>query len=206
MKITVLQIVTPAIKEYSELTIPIVSKYCIKHNYTHLVFNKDNDYLPHPSWAKIERLLNLNNRFDFVWILDADCIINIDLPIEQVVTLDLDDEYDAYISKNGNNGGRLLNGGSMIFKNKSLDKLKKLYYQYLSSYSIEFLKQAFWEQNFINDCYDNKTLNIDVLEMNVINSWWYKMNDDNFIHHYMVRTINEKIDLITKYLKEKELN
>lgn len=200
--IAVIQVTTPNIKEYSDLTIPTVTAYCLKHGYTHLVYNKGDDYFPHPAWAKIDILVTTNlTSYDYVWVLDADCVINNDKKsLEDLI--DFDTLHDAWCSVNGANGGRLFNTGSIIYDVLSLGTLGISYRDYCNSKSKEELKRPFWEQDFINDITSHFA--ICELPMDTINSHWIDFGKDNLIHHFMGRGTATKVQVIQDYLRNKE--
>lgn len=99
-------------KAISEITVPVMKKYCERHGYEfrELVLpGTGNEYY----YCKIAYFIELfKEEIDVIAYFDADILLtNLHLKIE----LFLDDKHDMYISKHAGE----VNGGAMILKNTS---------------------------------------------------------------------------------------
>ena len=80
MKILICQVITPDIKDYSQYSLPTNLEYSIKWNYDYLLYTaKKTEINYHPAWLKITSFYDIKvDKYDWIWILDADAIINND--------------------------------------------------------------------------------------------------------------------------------
>ena len=78
MKILILQVATPNIKDYSIYSIPININYSIKWDHDFLLYtSKEEEIDHHPAWLKITAFYNINiEKYDWIWVLDTDAVIN----------------------------------------------------------------------------------------------------------------------------------
>jgi hypothetical protein len=203
MKILILQVLTPDINDYSIYSIPINIDYSIKRNYDFLLYtSKKEEINYHPAWLKITSFYDIKvDKYDWIWILDVDAVINNqEIKIEDIIS---DCDKPIIISKNDKNGGRYLNSGSILIKSKFVKDLLLKYEDCVSNNS-PFLNERFWDQELINDWYDENPEHFSVREMQELNSHWrvYKLNEEdclkygvdykepydqqnNLIHHFM---------------------
>lgn len=220
MKILLLQVLTPEIKDYSKWSIPINIEYSIKWNHDfHLytALSSDNPY--HPAWLKITSLDKINYKlYDWIWVLDCDAIINNqNIDILNIINKD---PKPIIISMNEYNGGSLLNSGSMLIKSDFIPKIIERYEECVTN-NYKYLKERFWEQEFINEWYEEDKNLFSIREMSELNSHWrlnYLTPDElnrfgvphieiidqrqNLVHHYM----SLPNDLRIKWMKQYFLN
>ena len=208
MKTLILQVATPNIEIYSKYSIIINKSYAEKHNYEYKVF----DFVSgerHPSWGKIEHTIQNLKNYERIFMLDADAFIN-----NHSISLDnfLSDKPIS-ICRNDENGGELLNCGSIIFINQPIThELLNIIYKSCT----EHLKQNyFWEQSIINSLHNSGVNvpidkrfaeNIEVFESRAFNSWWldctHKYNPHQFIQHVMARSNEEKEQIISHFYND----
>jgi len=221
MKVLLLQVLTPEIKEYSKISIPINIEYSVKWNidyHLYTALSSDNPY--HPAWLKITSLYDINyQKYDWIWILDCDCIINNqEIDIKDLIKRE---PKPIIISINDINGGSYLNSGSMIFKSDFIPEILKKYEECVSN-GYRYLTERFWEQEFINDLYKNDNNLFSVREMSELNSYW-KLNlltmdeqkkygvdnnlildqSQNLVHHYMSLPNHIRIRWMKQYFINK---
>ena len=171
MKILILQVVTPNIKDYSIYSIPININYSIKWDHDFLLYtSKKEEINYHPAWLKITAFYNINiEKYDWIWVLDADAVINNqEIKLEDIIS---NCNNHIIISKNGENGGRHLNSGSVLIKSEFVKELL-LKYEDCVSKGYRFLNEAFWDQELINDLYEDSPEYFSVREMKELNSYW----------------------------------
>lgn len=108
MKICVLTHYTPSWKELAEITIPILEKYCQRHNYKLDVY-PCNDYQRYTGKEKILQALHSLDDGDIGLILDADCLItNLGISLHNFI----DADHDFFITKHVGN----INAGVFIVR------------------------------------------------------------------------------------------
>lgn len=163
--------------------------------------------------GKVDAVINNIQNYDRVFLLDADAFINNDS-----ISLDLYTKKSINICRNDENGGELLNTGSILFINNNLtvDLLK---HWYKSGENTDKLFGYFHEQSILNSLHnsgidvpiDNRYKeNIEVFESRAFNSWWLDIsnnyNSNQFIQHIMARSIEEKTRIIKEYYDKYFLN
>lgn len=212
MKILILQVATPNIKDYSIYSIPININYSIKWDYDFLLYTHKEDAIDyHPAWLKITSFYNINiEKYDWIWILDADAVINNDkIKLEDIIS---NCNKPIIISKNGKNGGRYLNSGSILIKSDFVKELL-LKYEDCVRKGYVFLNENFWDQELINDWYEESPEHFSVRKMKELNSHWmiyapskeYCLQNGinyvapynqkkNLIHHFMSLPIDTRIN------------
>ena len=87
MKILIVQVMTPDIKDYSMYSLPTNIEYSIKWNYDYLLYTaKKTEINYHPAWLKITSFYDIKvDKYDWIWILDADAKWQAptDMPVEE---------------------------------------------------------------------------------------------------------------------------
>jgi len=203
MKILILQVMTPEIAGYCTYSLPLNVEYAVKNGYHyHLHHTRCSDIPHHPPWLKLEALRSVDLRsYDWIWVLDADCVINnLETRLEDVIAAD---PKDIIISKNGRNGGRLLNSGSFVLRSSAVPSVLREYDAYAAAGSPH-MRNRFWDQEMFNDWYDRDPSVFSVREMNVLNSHWnvaaFKDDDlNNFVFHYMAQPDEQRIAGMKRY-------
>jgi len=195
MKILILQCCDENIKEYSKFSIPHNIKYALKYNYDFQLY-QDNNFKHHPAWLKIDCFKNINYKnYDYIWVLDADALINnFDIKLENII-----DGNCIIVSENGGNGGRLINSGSIIYSKYVIQDILNKYFEWIENNNI-FMKRYFWEQELINDFYEENSNIFTILNMYILNSGWKDMPKENFVYHFMGRDLKDKVIDIKKYV------
>lgn len=97
--------------------IEIKKNYCKYHNYKfilHKVDENDTKYRLKKGWLKIYKLLDIIEKYDYVFCSDADVIItNRDIRIEDIIFKYMKEEHNLLITTDFNS----LNSGNIIWKN-----------------------------------------------------------------------------------------
>ncbi len=207
MKILMLQVMNSNVKEYCVYSLPINLEYSIKNDYDYLLYQK-NDFKHHPSWLKIEAFREIDlAKYDYVWVLDTDCIINNHrIKLEDIISRD---PGEIIISENGLNGGRRINAGSMLIKTSIIPEVLERYEKWEADGS-EFMQKKYWEQEMMNDWLEADPTRFSVRPMQELNSFWdvegLSGNDANIlVYHYMGRGIKDRAILMRKYYYRKNL-
>jgi len=216
MKILICQVITPDILDYSVYSIPINVEYAVKMNYDFLTYTSRKDEINyHPAWLKLTCFNDINvDKYDWIWILDADAIINnMDIRLEDIIG---NCQEKIIISKNDTNGGRYLNSGSILIRKEFVKNIIDKYNECVENNS-PFLNQKFWDQELINDWYEESPDLFSVREMSELNSHWrlYKLEESeclkygadyiepynqtkNLIHHFMSLPHHIRVDWMKK--------
>lgn len=203
MKILICQVITPDIKDYAQYSIPTNIEYAIKHNYDFILYtSKKEEINYHPAWLKITSLRHLGlDKYDWIWVLDADAVINNqEITLEDIISRE---EKPIIISENGTNDGRTLNSGSILIQKSFVPNLLARYDTAVKE-NYRFLVERFWDQELINDWYEEDPSIFSVRPMTEINSHWRLHSSDrkeveefgigfrepldqtkNLVHHYM---------------------
>lgn len=201
MRILLLQVSTKDIKDYAVYALPHNLKYAIKNGYDY--FTYQNDHFPYPNvWLKIEVFKHVDYaEYDHIWVLDADCVINdFSVNLEELINKD---KKDIIISKNGPNGGLLLNSGSMIYSARIIPQLLARYDKWIAE-GNKYIYERYRDQQLLNEWNDSSPEVFSVREFSELNSYWYEMDPSNFVFHFMYREINEKINLIKNAVEAAE--
>jgi hypothetical protein len=189
-KILVLQVYSPRIKNYADISKQSVSEYCKLHGYDYAMHEQKDDYTPSIHWAKIDSMiLFLKYDYQWVWVLDSDCLIHNNLlALDKLI--DMAENQNSFVSivcsANGDNGGRLINSGSMIYRTTCLSQFitDSVVYRNLNP---DKAKDYFHEQDFINDYFEEHFYMFHVMHMNALNSHWQNFGRWNLVHHYMMQ-------------------
>lgn len=210
MKIKLLQVVTPEIMDYAKYTIAINRAYCTLHGYHYILY--DNiDPKRHPSWSKVKAAIEVIKSCDLLFVLDADAYVqNHSVKVESFHTR----KVPVRLCLNGENGGELLNCGSIIITNSSTtDALLKTWWDAGENH-CKALNQ-FWEQDILNSLHNsgkdvpvNKMFknHIYIHPMRDFNSCWLDMEKNflrprQFIQHMMARSIKDKARIAGNYYR-----
>ena len=207
MKTLVLQVATPEVDEYFRYIKPINKDYARIYGYDyHVATEVSRDR--HPSWGKIEHTINKLPYYDRIFVLDADAFVN-----NRCRSLDsLSLTRPINVCDNGPNGGELANCGVLVFINTPIT-LELLNTWYKTAEGTDKMLHGFWEQDIFNSLHNSgKDVPLDsrfsehtqVFRYNVFNSWWLDISHDykkeQFVQHIMARSIQEKVDIMKKYL------
>ena len=193
MKVLVIQTVSSHIVSYSQYSIPVNIEWTVRNGHSYFLYRNDN-FPYHPAWLKLEAFNHVRYQdYDYVWVLDADCVINNgNVTLKQIIG---DDKAEIIASANGRNGGRLINSGSIIYRTGVIPILLEKWDQCRLE-KRPILTEHFWDQELINDWYEEDSSRFSIREMDELNSYWKIMNPGNFIHHYMARQNDDKIKLL----------
>jgi hypothetical protein len=186
----------------AELTNPSKEAYCKRWGYQFECFEGTLDDTRPPAWSKIRHVLNLLDRYDWVFWLDADALImNQERPVEDL----LDDGYNMILVKHpglDRFGNLHLNTGSFFIKSDDWSRslLKEVYAQ------AQFTDHPFWEQEAFMSLYRERPdlrerikVEIQARKFNSIANSYAK---GDFVFHAIspMRTEQGKIDLIQNVL------
>lgn len=210
MKTLLLQVATSEIECYAKYSKKINDFYTKKHNYDYKSINSVSKNR-HQAWGKVKAVINNLVNYDRIFMLDADAYINND-----TISLDkFSSDKIINICRNDENGGELLNTGSIIFLNDPLT-FDLLNTWYDAGENTDKLFGYFWEQSIFNSLHndgincpiDNRFKdNVEVFESRAFNSWWLDVsnnyNPNQFIQHIMARSNKEKIDIIKRFYDDK---
>lgn len=210
MKTLLLQISTPEIECYAKFSRKINIHYASKHNYDYKNID-DVSKSRGVTWGKVEGVINNLSKYDRIFILDADAFINND-----EISLDkFSSKKIIKICRNDENGGDLLNTGSMIFLNDPLT-FELLNTWYDAGENTDKLFGYFHEQSILNSLHNSGIdvpidkrfkENIEVFESRAFNSWWLDISNNykpnQFIQHIMARTKDEKLRIIKDFYNNK---
>jgi hypothetical protein len=104
----------PSFKIIGELTKNSKEEYCKVHGYDFYLKDKDFDYSKRINYERIDIFLEKINEYDWIWYLDADCMImNHTIKLENLI----DNNYDIIMSSNPLNKKIVeINNGSVLMK------------------------------------------------------------------------------------------
>lgn len=209
MEIAVLQYVTKEIKDYTKYSIPKVTAYCIEHGYSSIVINGDYYSHRHPSWGKVKSVIDLDRflyDFDFIMIIDADVDINnFNNKIEDIIKeWSKDETYKDQIlavCDDKPNGG-LINCGVMIVKINT--NTKSFMLNWYNAATENEKDNHLWEQSTLRRLMDDSEIRklVKIFPIDRFNSHFLNMDKDQFIHHYMARSIDDKIEIFKNIWNE----
>lgn len=210
MKTLLLQIATPEVECYAKYSKKINAFYAKKYGYDYKSINSVSKSR-HQAWGKVEGVINNLKNYERVFLLDADAYVNND-----AISLDnFSSEKIIKICRNDENGGELLNTGSIIFLNNPLTfDLLKTWYD--GGEKTDKLFGFFWEQSIFNSLHndgincpidDRFKNNVEIFESRAFNSWWLDIsnnyNPNQFIIHIMARSNDEKVEIIKNFYDSK---
>jgi hypothetical protein len=139
------------LQELADLNMPILQKYCHKHNHG-LIIRKIENFDKPAAWFKpiaIYEELN-KNQCDYLLWLDIDTLVlNLDFSLDNLSS----SNKSLYIS-NDING---INSGVMLIKN--CDQMK-IFFSTVSSLYEQFKNHGWWEQAAIMELIKHNYLNI----------------------------------------------
>jgi hypothetical protein len=206
MKTLLLQIATPEIEDYSKYSLRINGAYARKHGYDHRVITEVSK-LRHSAWGKVEHALGLMEGYDRLFVLDADAFVN-----NHDISLDaFSSQVPFKICRNDENGGDLLNTGSIILLNSPITvQLLRIWYE--SGEGTDKLFGFPWEQAILNSLHNSGVdvpvedifvQNVEVFESRAFNSWWldctHNYNREQFVQHVMARSIADKAEIMETF-------
>lgn len=206
MRTLLLQVATPEIDCYAKHSKRINYSYTQKHGYDYACINFVSPKR-HPAWGKVESLIAHLKDYDRVFVLDADAFVN-----NHSISLDSFSSGKCIsVCRNDENGGELLNTGSMIFLNSEIT------YELINRWygACENTPQSwnyFWEQTIFNSLHNDGSVvpieqrfadNTAIYESRRFNSWWlditHNYKSEQFVQHIMARPNHEKETLICEY-------
>lgn len=220
MKILVLQLYTPNIKDIAALSKTNIEKYCNKYHYYYKCYDHTLDKNRHPAWSKILAVLECLNdiRYDWIWWIDADAFVAND-KIELTSIINEYSKYDIILADQKYRCN--VNSGSMIIKRSEFSK--SFFNDVYNNKNVDpFKQECCWEQDSINNLLFNNlnvlkskpnnikskySKNITVVNNNIFNSVYNPHNacehlrtykDGDFVIHF-AGTIN--IEQIKEKLK-----
>src|SRR5690349_4287056 len=109
MKIAILTVASPELNSITQYTLPVTSDYCVKKGYDFISIRPDTS-VRDASWYKIDALQKFLPHYDYIFVLDADAIIQNDVfNLEDIIA----DMHGAWLSvcDDQPNGG-LINCGA----------------------------------------------------------------------------------------------
>jgi len=139
----------PTFKEIGESTRPSKEDYCKTHGYDFYLKDNNFDYSERIHFERIDIFLNKINDYDWIWYLDADCMImNHTIRLENLI----DDNYDVIISRVSNKEQNIqINNGSILIKR--------------SEWSINFLKYISSCKQYFTHCWASQQAIIDYINI-----------------------------------------
>jgi hypothetical protein len=203
------QITNHKTQPYSDICISFNKNYCSKHGYDFLELSS---YVPngyHYTWSKIFQSIDLLKSKEYnYFFLDADAmIINQNIKLESIIDRM---NYDISFSENGSNGPKMVATGAFLFNKKALP-LFELCLE-LSKTTMSKYKNDYWfEMTIIDEIYKQGLFNIDLFDMNTMNSTVFTdhshpLLDSLFVYHFQGRSDEAKTkianELYHRYNKE----
>lgn len=193
---------TKNIFEYSKLSEKINRKYAKKHGYEFRIFEKEMTDRA-PQWCMIPVLLELlgSGEFDYVFWIDADAIFNdFSKGLDNIVALD--PSKDIYICDDSpNSGQKTTNTGTLLVKNTKWanDILNEVW-----SYKGQYLYEATHEQKVLGDIINSNRPDskFHVASTKEFNSHMGENTKEDFIHHYMSRDTEYRVEKFTTWIEE----
>jgi hypothetical protein len=105
--IAVLTVATPETSSYFSISGPVNRDYCKRHGYAFIVSDRMSNR--HPSWSKILLALRELERFEWLWLADADLVVtNPAIRLEDIISGNDADMLIAMIEGTINAGSTLL--------------------------------------------------------------------------------------------------
>lgn len=150
-------------KDVAEITVPVMKRYCLKHNYDFWEHKIENDnrysYKKHEFFQKL-----FKTDTDVIFYLDADALItNSNFKVEDFI----DEEHDLFVTEDPNG----VNLGVLILKNNKTG-------QWLNEFILSQRDKFVVEQDVVNDLIKSPFFNhqffIKILPHPSINSYPYE--------------------------------
>lgn len=190
------------------ITQPIFIKYCTLKNYSYRIEDLSRYNLSRPpAWSKISIVLEEMEKdlVDFYLWIDADAVIlNLDFDPLTFVT----ETHDIYMARDFNN----LNSGVMLLKHTDYTK------KFLQTVwdMTEYIENSSWENEAIIEMYKANTIDLQnhlfELPAKIFNAYEHasygvtkeenEVCNDTFIFHAPALGINERKELIKKYVNK----
>lgn len=203
-KIHIISAYTDNLIDMINVSKPILSEYCYRNNYSYDIFNIPTDYIRPYSWFKIDKLIQIDNDYDYILWMDADSVIvNKQFKIESIINKN---KY-FYISKDLHN---INCGVFMIHNNNYMKKFLENTWN-----KTQYLNHCWWEQAAIIDSIENNIFNIsqyiEYIPQCVLNAYDYKyysntkqdgqVTANSFIFHCPGLDHRLRLELLVKYAK-----
>jgi hypothetical protein len=190
------------------ITHPIFIKYCTLKNYSYRIQDLSRYNLSRPpAWSKISIVLEEMEQdpVDFYLWIDADAVIlNLDFDPLTFVT----ETHDIYMTRDFNN----LNSGVMLLKHTDYTK------KFLQTVwdMTEYIENSSWENEAIIQMYKANTMDLQnhlfELPAKIFNAYEHErygvtfpdneICDETFIFHAPALGVNEREELIKKYVNK----
>ena len=136
MNLALLTISTPELKAVRDISEPVNWSYCRWYGYGFIQSARLTDRPP--SWDKVALLLRKLSDYDYIWIVDADCVVtNPGITLESII--DLAPGADMLITKDTNG----INAGSVIVKNTAASR--KFYQSVWDMGPVASLPPTWWK-------------------------------------------------------------
>ena len=196
MKLLFFQITNKHTKPYSDLCVQMNKSYCDLHGYHFLEIESAVYDGYHYTWSKIFTSIDLlkTTDYDYYFFLDADAaVINKNIKLESLINRM---KHNISFSENGCNGPQMVATGAFLFNKKALP-LFELCINLANSDSSHYKQNYFFEMSIIDNIYKNKQFDMDVFEMNTMNSTVFAdhshpLLETLFIYHFQGRGDEEK--------------
>lgn len=183
MKIALVTMYDENCIRYAEISNESKRRYCELHGYDYVCYDKNLCPDKHPVWAKIPAILNIIDKYDYVFWVDADAIIaNKNFKVETLFG-----EKDIYVSVDVKG----INFGIFAVKNSDVAKnfLNKIYELYPKYHNKVFKEQQAASDLIMNNVfYAKKTEIVDIKKWNCYDDVYphpinNKFEDGDFILH-----------------------
>jgi hypothetical protein len=170
---------------------PNWAEYCDRHGYR--LAERQEEYAAALDGEGVARLLD---ECDLLWSLDADCIItNLTIRIEAIECLG----PHATICREGHQGGPLLNGGSMVWRNtpQSRHLLERI-----RGSREEWASRRFLSQDWLCDRHEELSGVLTVVPERTFNSVWPLWQPGDFVFHACGMGADDRIKKMRERLGE----
>lgn len=174
MKIAVVQIYNEAIKNYAEYSRIANVLYAKQHGYDYICWEKDlvPTYISsyYNKLLAIENVMNSENKYDWIFYLDADAMVTIsNISLESIIEKCGDRELILGNDKNGSN-----NGVFLIKNTETMKKFIRECYEDRNFYHTETPEQSAMFERIKLDEYKDK---LGVLPAQFFNAYVIKYNN-----------------------------
>jgi hypothetical protein len=162
-----------------------------------------------PEWSKIKVIMDLQNenKYDYIFWIDADAIFNIhDIDFMEFVRQN--PNSDILICDDNPNSGKdnTINTGTILIK---CTGWTKAFFKKIWDHTGEFLYNNFHEQTVMLDLFNANVMNarkhVKVLPTNTFNSAWHLINEgklDMFVLHIMKSSTDVRRSIMMKWIEK----
>lgn len=88
----------------------------------------------------------------------------------------------------------------MIYSGRIVPQLLERYDEWAAE-NNSYMHQDRHDQQLIDEWHDRHPEAFSVRPFSELNSWWFEMDPNNFVFHFMAREQSEKVDLIKNHVK-----